>query len=622
MTEKIKNREWVKNVAIIFLAVLLVLTFFSNTILNRSLPEVATQMAAGGTINARIRVTGAVTANQNYQVMIDQSRKVKSVMVKQGQEVSAGDVLFVLSDAESAELESARETLRQLEKSYQTAVINAADGGSGEVERARQDLAEAEAERDRLYFDESIVPELEQAAKDAKAATEAAEDRVDAVNGELQDLGVFVTLTREALVTLKKDAEAKETAYLDAKNALTADRLIHGTYYNWILSRAEQVIRSSKEYKALSSTALKANYVEEMRPAYMEYVVSQIENGLLFPYDTTSTTDSTGTHLIAKPDEIAKYTTAYKAITDDEKALEEAEKEYTSQSGELPQVLKRAETALDALDAAKKTQTDAEETRDEYKQRKTDYRAAVEAVRTCQRSLEDKLKQAKLDSVELSDLSAQIAKQREKVEELSADAVDKEITAEVGGTIATIDITAGQTTTPNSPMATIEVPDMGYALTATVTNDQARRVHVGDSATVSNMYWGSQIDAVLTKIRTDPKDPQNSKQLTFDVTGDVSPGSNLTLSVGQRSAEYDFVVPNSALRRDTNGDFVLVVVAKSSALGDRYTATRVDVTKLASDDTATAVSGALENGDFVITTSTAPIKNGDRVRLSDTLSGK
>ena len=35
METKVKNRDWVKNAAIIFLAVLLVLTFFSNTIMNR-----------------------------------------------------------------------------------------------------------------------------------------------------------------------------------------------------------------------------------------------------------------------------------------------------------------------------------------------------------------------------------------------------------------------------------------------------------------------------------------------------------------------------------------------------------------------------------------------------------
>ena len=56
MTEqKVKNRGWVKNVAIIFLAVMLVLTFFSNTIMNASLPEAAVQYVQSGAIKMCIR---------------------------------------------------------------------------------------------------------------------------------------------------------------------------------------------------------------------------------------------------------------------------------------------------------------------------------------------------------------------------------------------------------------------------------------------------------------------------------------------------------------------------------------------------------------------------------------
>lgn len=55
METKVKRREWVKTAAIILLAVLLVLTFFSNTIMNRSLPEVAARYVEAGPINARIR---------------------------------------------------------------------------------------------------------------------------------------------------------------------------------------------------------------------------------------------------------------------------------------------------------------------------------------------------------------------------------------------------------------------------------------------------------------------------------------------------------------------------------------------------------------------------------------
>ena len=96
METKVKRREWVKSCAIVFLSVLLVLTFFSNTIMNRSLPEVAAQYVESGAINARIRGTGSVSANEVYEVSLAQTRKIRSVLVKVGQEISAGDPLFQL----------------------------------------------------------------------------------------------------------------------------------------------------------------------------------------------------------------------------------------------------------------------------------------------------------------------------------------------------------------------------------------------------------------------------------------------------------------------------------------------------------------------------------------------
>ena len=81
METKVKRREWVKTAAIVFLSVLLVLTFFSNTIMNHSLPEVAAQYVESGTINARIRGTGTVSANEVYSVTLSQTRKVNSVLV-------------------------------------------------------------------------------------------------------------------------------------------------------------------------------------------------------------------------------------------------------------------------------------------------------------------------------------------------------------------------------------------------------------------------------------------------------------------------------------------------------------------------------------------------------------
>ena len=118
MQEQPRNRDWVKNAAIIFLVVILVLTFFSNTIMNRTLPEVATQEVTSGSIVARVRGTGTVQANSNTQVKMDRNRVIRSVLVKVGQKVEAGDVLFTLGEGASEEIDAAEEKLQSLQASY------------------------------------------------------------------------------------------------------------------------------------------------------------------------------------------------------------------------------------------------------------------------------------------------------------------------------------------------------------------------------------------------------------------------------------------------------------------------------------------------------------------------
>ena len=106
-----KKREWVKTAAIVFLSVMLVLTFFSNTIMNYSLPEVATQYVQSGTITAKIRGSGTVESGDPYNVEVKESRKVSGVAVHVGDTVQQGDVLVYLEDQESEELKTAKEAL-------------------------------------------------------------------------------------------------------------------------------------------------------------------------------------------------------------------------------------------------------------------------------------------------------------------------------------------------------------------------------------------------------------------------------------------------------------------------------------------------------------------------------
>ena len=73
-----RKREIIKNIAIIFLSIMLVLTFFSNTIMNFSLPQVSTELVSRGTIKTQVR---GQTVDP-YNLTLKETRTIKAVHVK------------------------------------------------------------------------------------------------------------------------------------------------------------------------------------------------------------------------------------------------------------------------------------------------------------------------------------------------------------------------------------------------------------------------------------------------------------------------------------------------------------------------------------------------------------
>ena len=628
MEQKVKKRGWIKNAAIIFLAVMLVLTFFSNTIMNRSLPEAATQVVTSGSIVTKVRGTGTVSAKENYEVILDQTRKVNTVFVKTGQNVSVGDVLFTLETGDSSEVEAAREALRQLQIAYQKALISAGDSDfakeNREVEKAKTALAEAQANYAKYNLDdENAIPDAKKALEAAKEANTAAQRAFEQWKAENMVDGKIPFVT-------DKETAARKAAIAKAKEQYEIDKLLYSDAYEEMKVLTRRLIRDNftkderTAYWELKTTEERNAFVDERLETYLPAVAALAAGYTIPPSYSSSDYDllslkslfhsyvDNGDYPLAE-----QYNTAYTTLTGDEDKIAELEESYE----EYLQSDKTAQYTVEKAkaDAAAKAQTDAEDLL-------TKMQAASTAVEECQTALETALdalaqsnKSAQLQQIDLNEQAREIKEKQAELDELTNDEGELEVKSKVNGVVKTLSVSAGRKAEANSTLAVIEVPDLGYTMSFSVTNEQARRVRVGDSASVTNYYWGSTINAVLTAIKTDPQNPQSSKLLTFDVTGDVSDGTSLTLSVGQKSSDYDLVVPNSAIRKDSNGSFVLVVTVKSSPLGNRYTATRVDVEVIASDDTSSAVTGALNQNDYVITTSSKPITSGDMVRLPDNL---
>ena len=207
-----------------------------------------------------------------------------------------------------------------------------------------------------------------------------------------------------------------------------------------------------------------------------------------------------------------------------------------------------------------------------------------------------------------------VDKAQKLVDELTEKSIDAAIKAPIAGTVTTLNVVAGESTSPSDPVAVLQPAGKGYSLSFSVTNEQAKQVKVGDTAEVTNYYWGNDISAGLESIAPDPSSGGQKKLLVFRISGEIDAGTNISLAIGQRSANFDTIVPKSAIREDSNGKFVLIVTSKNTPLGNRYTATRADVQVLAEDDTSAAVSGLASN-DYVITTASKPLSPGSQVRM-------
>lgn len=617
MTEqRVKNRGWVKNVAIIFLAVMLVLTFFSNTIMNASLPEAAVQYVQSGSITTQIRGTGTITAKEVYEVKTTTSRKVQSVLVTKEQEVKVGDVLLILAAGEGTETDELKTQLETAKYSYQQKLINMSGGGS-EVTRAQEKLQEAIAARDAIAVN-ITAEDIEL----AKVRYEAAKERYQQLTYELEDAGGYVEGGKGD--TLKELSDAVNAAQLEYDS--NCIRYKNEKYYieDILASEAARQLYKDKQACAEAIADVFAASTGSLNDYFVTYAESTAaERNALGLKNYTFDPDAS--YVKDLPSQaLADIAKGYNAIREARDALTKAQDAYNKavesmqpQNEALNKQVTEAKREMDALEAEYKELSD----------KKTAYDTAKDNVISCENALQTLLKTSQLDNLELSKMANEIAELEAKLEKLSGGEKDAEgnvtggqIVSEVNGVVKEINVTAGNNTDPATAVMTIEVPDRGYTVSMNVTNEQAQKVTIGDTAEISTGYWGSSgLSGKLVGIRNNTSAGQSGgKQLVFDVTGsDITSGTQVSVSIGQRSQNYDTIVPNSALRSDSNGSFVLVIVAKSSPLGNRFVATRVDVTELAKDDVNTAVSGGLSAYDMVLTTATKPVEDGMLVRLPD-----
>ena len=635
------RKEVIKNIAIVFLAVLLVLTFFSNTFMNYTLPQVSAVYVSQGTISEQIRGSGTVEAAESYEVKFDQTRTVKSVAVKTGQTINAGDTLFELEDSDSDELTQAQKDLEDKELDYKKAVLAQSDSSKYqsdylEIQKAEKELSELQAKyqaalagTDPLSSALNDYNSLKSRSDKLTKEKEDLNNQLSAVNADTSD--DMINLTGEYYDTLRADKDRVtelekkvETAQADY-DELSKDVGADTDYASKIEETRKSIESATVELNQLyislynakadddttsisASIATKSLEIDQLQRDLSNYLAKSTTSGVL----KTKLKNAESTLNKAKKN----LNSAKDTLSNDVRTIKlEIKAKLDKVTAELDDVtlkLTNAGTAKDDATAAGYLSASQLELKISEQKDTVDNLYAALEIKKQTDSVTNESNQLDLEAKKKD-----IERQKEKVEKLKSEAFDAVVTAKMGGTVESVSVTAGSEVAAGTVAAVISVSDLGYTVSFSVKNDQAKKVKVGDKAEITSWYWGDSFSATLSEVKTDTTNPQTQKTLVFNVTGsDISTGQTITLSMGSKGQPYSAVVPNAAVREDSNGKFVLVMEAKSSPLGNRYKAVRYDIEVLAKDDNNTAVNG-LMGSEYVITTSTKPIQAGDQVRPAE-----
>jgi hypothetical protein len=641
---KMNKKEKIKNIAIIFLIIMLILTLFSNTIMNWSLPEVAVQYPGYERISQQVSGSGNITAADTYQIKTGSVKTVTGVFALEGDYVVKDQLLYTLDTGDSDELTAAKNELRAAQDEYDKLLLSS----GADYTLDEMNVANKQEEYDKALDRQQNYDNYVAAYEKAKAARIEAEKAVEALKAEQNEInsenkyGVYVYLN---------EADAKKLIEADAKIKNLNEDLEEGKAKLEELN-SELPSSAGSEVEQLRQQVIKCESQLDM----LRYQFSQIDQS---SYNSNGT-PKTPEQMAAQAAQLAELQASIAEAQGNLTAAEEAYNKAVSESGagaflktqiknqtatnkgiqnsidkateeQMALKAKLSKSLNDKItDAANivtdltakeaEAKTDMGGTRDEVEKSVRDLEyALIEQQKALEQKKENDAIESGKSAIDIATKKEQLEELKEKVEKLTTETDDgSKIVAPVEGILVTSNLISGNQTEAGGLAAEIAVAANGYVVSFSVSNEQARRVTIGNTAEITNGYWYSDnaLTATLTSIKADETDPSGKKKLVFKIEGDVTPGQSLTLQMGQQEEYLPGVIPNSAIREDNNGKFVLQLQAKNTPLGSRYTAVRVDITVNATDGKLSSVTG-VDNMYAVITTSSTPITPGMQVRLKN-----
>lgn len=607
---------------LIFFGLMLLFTLLSRAADSVTVPKVTVGSPVSNTLDFQVSASGVVEAKGEINLNMDEGYTVKEVLVNEGQEVKAGDILLTLDEEQmQKQLADAEKALTEAELDRRISALN------------QETLSEGSAydEQQKLYQRTLTDAELSVLAEDRKIA-----DAQDDLERSRMELGLaeakyhqsqnktYEQRVEEASETLKKAAKDKE----DANIAYTDSQ--------------RSAMRSLNDARAAYEKAL-ANAAAPPSSAGVSGLdeLQQLQEGdggnNGSSYDPSAAADALREAEKAWARAQEDYNNAlFKAdrnIKEANEAFAEAEKKYSklrdATEVEETESVQAADTALQNarkdVEAKEKALKDAEDAKNQK---------LLELERSQQDKLEDM--EDALEKDRVSSKNKSIERQKDALNAQKADlamqklidaVADAKKTIAGGGTlvapkdgvITKINIAAGGKTTGESVMKMSDA-SAGYRFKVVMPTDDAKYVERGDKASIIPAGKQQGVDgAVVESMRALTGENSGKTEIITSLPKDFTEaGLSATLKVEKQSSKYQVTVPNNTIMDEGNGrdSYVLVLREKETILGVEWFAEKRMVTVLEKDNKNTALQpGSLDSRDQIILTTSKPVQDGDRVRV-------
>ena len=236
----------------IFFGVMALFTLLSRAVYQQGTAVVQTASPMGGTINHTVRLQGKTTQKQALAVTTLPGLRIGAVLVSEGEQVKAGDVLFCL------DMDYLEEKITQQSQEVRKQQLSVQDAWSQSNAQARQ-RANAKNQAEENY--NAAVFSAEQKRNQARTALEQAQKQLNdfyaGVSGDSEK--------KQALEAAVREAEAGRTAAQGALDALMQERQ---TAIDQAIAQADTgEAPLTQEEKAAIEARIEANFAPTLAEA-------------------------------------------------------------------------------------------------------------------------------------------------------------------------------------------------------------------------------------------------------------------------------------------------------------------------------------------------------------------